>query len=560
MRSISPILFALVWSVFSLGCSSPGGGGGSSAACESSLDCPPEHDCVVGECLPSEGLDCSDSQPCPKDMSCVGGKCKGVGNNPDAGGPGPVTGTGDTGGTDTGGTTGTDDPFNPPPACTQDADCGDQDPCTDDLCAGTKCVYPLKQVGACQCDDTADCEDDNPCTDEVCSGKLCKYAVSLGEGCCGSDNDCDDGDPKTADTCDVFNCVNESGGCTSAADCEDGDPCSIDTCSAGKCTYSSNPTCCLKNGECDDGDVCTSDSCVDNVCTHVPKQGCCVNDAQCDDASSCTVDKCQGNICSHSPAPGCCSSSAECDDGDQCTADLCSNGNCSNTPIGSCCQKNADCDDGKPCTEDKCQGGNCINSPKIGCCSDPIDCNDNDKCTQDVCVDGACKYNALPAPGCGDCEADVFEPNETFPGKSMGDIEDCDGLTDAPPATIVGANDVDWYRYSIADKVGCDVQPQVEVTGIVPGTQLKACLYYTCKNGDDADIDCKVSGTTKDTSLGDMTHGCCGTVIGATTLKLRIGPSCSFLGLGNESGDADLKVESAGGTACVGYTFKWGDS
>ncbi len=78
-------------------------------------------------------------------------------------------------------------------ACTVDADCDDGNPCTDDTCLGSDCVYDNNIVA---------CDDGNICTsNDLCSGGICAgtpFALD-GDGdtyvsdACGGD-DCNDGD------------------------------------------------------------------------------------------------------------------------------------------------------------------------------------------------------------------------------------------------------------------------------------------------------------------------------------------------------------------------------
>ncbi|MFH1531226.1 MAG: hypothetical protein ABIK09_10920 [Pseudomonadota bacterium] len=102
--------------------------------------------------------------------------------------------------------------------------------------------------GCCNAD--ADCEDDNPCTTDVCPGleSMCNNAAI--PGCCLDDAGCDDGDPCTADFC---------------------------TSEGGECYHLE--ICCESDGDCDDGDdVCTDDVCVDQFCQFLPSgaPGCCI--------------------------------------------------------------------------------------------------------------------------------------------------------------------------------------------------------------------------------------------------------------------------------------------
>jgi len=266
---------------------------------------------------------------------------------------------------------------------------------------------------------------------------------------------------------------------------------------------------------------------------------------------------CVGNACTYDAAPGCCKAAKDCDDGDVCTQDTCSNAKCSHTPIGTCCKADADCEDGNICTLDSCNNGSCIQSPAVGCCTDVSMCNDFDSCTEDLCQNSQCIHNPLSGEGCDpSCVKDTYEPNDTHPGKSLGEIDDGDDLFDAPGATAHAPSDIDWYRYHVDDKAFADVQPKVVLTGS-SGNAFQVCIYHTCDNGSDSDVDCK-SGTAD--TLNAKTHGCCTTVVGSGEGTVRLGPSCSFQGTGNESGSVDIRVKPYNGTTCGAYTFKWGDS
>jgi N-acetylneuraminic acid mutarotase len=74
-------------------------------------------------------------------------------------------------------------------------------------------------------------------------------------------------------------------GCDSSADqCDDGNPCSAESCAGTTCVIGS-PTC-------DDGNPCTDDACNAGMgCSHVN------NTNGCNDGSSCTTDVCQGGVC-----------------------------------------------------------------------------------------------------------------------------------------------------------------------------------------------------------------------------------------------------------------------
>jgi hypothetical protein len=97
-----------------------------------------------------------------------------------------------------------------------------------------------------------------------------------------TDQDCDDSDTCTTDTCPggVGVCVR-----TPLA-CGDTDPCTIDGCAAGSCTHT--PL------SCDDGDGCTDDQCANTLCGSSPKS--------CSDDNPCTLDACAAGACAFTPA------------------------------------------------------------------------------------------------------------------------------------------------------------------------------------------------------------------------------------------------------------------
>lgn len=136
-------------------------------------------------------------------------------------------------------------------------------------------------------------------------------------------------------------------------DCDDGDECTVDTCDPDEefCVYT--------DIDCDDGDACTADSCVD---------GDCENDAiSCDDGNACTIDSCDsGSGCSNTPI--------NCDDGDACTADSCSGGVCSNDPI---------CGLADGCCDPSCDQGSDPDCVTCGERGDP--CDSHDDCCSNRC-------------------------------------------------------------------------------------------------------------------------------------------------------------------------------
>ncbi len=255
--------------------------------------------------------------------------------------------------------------------CTGDAECDDQNPCTDDFCdPSSGCRYEHNTVpcddgdtctagdhcqdGACIPGEPIDCDDLNPCTDNYCDPSsgcrfenntspcndqdICTAGDHCQDGACmpGEPVDCDDQNECTDDACNP-----ETGACEHSYNrnrCDDLNPCTYDDkCIQGTCTGAAY--------FCNDGNPCTDDFCTgDGLCSFENSTG------PCDDHNICTgPDACQDGVCTgpYNTAP--------CDDNNICTGpDACQDGVCTGP------NNNAPCDDHNPCTDpDFCQDGVC---------------------------------------------------------------------------------------------------------------------------------------------------------------------------------------------------------
>ena len=371
------------------------------APCDDGNACTFAEKCSGGVCGGGATLNCTDSNPCTDDLCDPATGCSYVNNTK---------------------------------PCNDNLFCTVSDVCKDGDCSGgpRSCASldgPCnlgecsEAQGACvkaPRDDGTTCDDGQACTgSDACAGGVCK-GVAIA-ACCKGAEDCDDGNPCTADACDPG-----AGECTHDAAAPEGDACddgafctSGDSCQGGECT--GTPTVCAGTpdgcgaGQCDeeadacvevpvneggpcedDGNVCTDDLCANGTCAHVDNAAPCDDgelctsgdacvsgvcqgaDYGCDDGNPCTKDLCDGlGECASTPDDG-----AACDDGDACTADdVCAAGACAGAAF--------DCDDGDPCTtDDVCQDGACAGTP--------LACDDDLACTADACVDGACVFAVLP--------------------------------------------------------------------------------------------------------------------------------------------------------------------
>jgi hypothetical protein len=400
----------------------------NTAACDDGNPCTSGDTCSGGTCKPGGIASCSDGNPCTDDPCLPAVGCKHLKREGSCDDSDPCS---------------TDD-FCMDGKCVpgKAVSCDDDDQCTDDSCeAGVGCLHSLS-AGACEEGDLcsvqdtcvngscipgkeADCDDDNPCTDDSCDPQV---------GCVNAANSlpCDDGDPCTTfDTCAQGVCY---GG--PAATCDDGNGCTDDACEPGSgCTHQANNAPCRDANLCTTGDTCAGGNCVGgppplcddgNGCTDDacdPAEGCvhAPNDGPCSDGNACTTnDHCQGGGCAGGPP-------LQCDDGEPCTIDFC-------LPDGGCKHKNTygPCDDGNLCTfTDTCMAGRCQGQDLVSCddgnpCTDDscdwqtgcqhsdnaVPCSDGSICTTgDHCDQGLCVAGALLACGDGNpCTDDSCDP------------------------------------------------------------------------------------------------------------------------------------------------------
>jgi hypothetical protein len=164
--------------------------------------------------------------------------------------------------------------------------------------------------------------------EEAADAHLVNHSFDFLGECCEGFDDCDDGDPCTADVCDpsTGECVSETRPCTTSADCDEGNLCTIDTCDfAGVCGEPSSGFCRHRL------EVCILHSpCEISFCD--PLQGC-VSEPKCQDTDPCTVDSCD-------PFDETCWFDPLCEDFNLCTEDICDASGqtpvCQNAPIPEC--------------------------------------------------------------------------------------------------------------------------------------------------------------------------------------------------------------------------------
>lgn len=298
------------------------------------------------------------------------------------------------------------------------------------------------------------CDDPNPCVVSGCEDGLCVYAAAPPETTCGPA-----GELCAGSTC---GCAAEaSAACAGGAvywfdscgnpgavkeDCNDGDPCTADACLDGACHHTALPdgTLCGAGNVCTDGQcACEPDAGLACAGGRLHRYDSCGNQGpiadDCGDANPCTLDGCADGACTHEPL----ADGTPCGAGRQCVAGACL---CAPDVAQVCvagqlywqdsCGVAGDladaCDDGDPCTLDGCVADACAHTPA----DDGLQCGEGL-----TCQDGACATPCVDNDGDGfyancepyDCEG---HDNDAFihPGApELWDIRDndCDGVHDA---------------------------------------------------------------------------------------------------------------------------------
>lgn len=346
-------------------------------SCLVDAQCPEGLLCLDGVC--SDGNEpppeCSDSNPCGKGFSCVKGHCV------------------DNGGTD---------------LCSVDGDCQEGEQCQEGECvedAAPDCIADEDcESGNCDVDLGvclgATCDEDGDCPDGSCD--LDTNTCTIPEPGCTADEDCQSG------LCDTGTgeCIEDAVDCGTDEDCEDEDPCTADSCKDGKCknVHIVTEGCCLTADDCPAAGPCEESLCTDFACVQEPTENCCSDAAECDDGNPMTTDLCEEGVCAN---PGIdCVFDADCDDADPCTIDTCpANHECANAETADplCCTTDADCHDDDPETKDVCIDFQC--QFKSETCVQDIDCVDSNPCTNEKCVQGTCLIEVITEPQCA-CKSD----------------------------------------------------------------------------------------------------------------------------------------------------------
>ena len=158
--------------------------------------------------------------------------------------------------------------------------CGDEGedgtlPPTADVPSDSKVVDSILPPPPTKCTNNDQCaamEGADACRLPICDLTLSQCALFQKPNCCVADEECDDQDPNTTDTCEadlggICTHADEGTPCQTDLDCVTNQPCVTFACDE-YCTWWQKPGCCTGDADCDDGDLCTEDLCTNFACLH----------------------------------------------------------------------------------------------------------------------------------------------------------------------------------------------------------------------------------------------------------------------------------------------------
>jgi hypothetical protein len=138
-----------------------------------------------------------------------------------------------------------------------------------------------------------------------------------------------------------------------------------------------------------------------------------------------------------------------------------------------------------------------------------------------------------------------LEPNEDEDSAFvLPAIDDCDKNGSSVDGILNGSTDKDWYKYTGTDG-SCVVDPTRDVTTVGP---IRICKFFACLDGTPS-FDCP-SGTTQETSPTGR-PGCC------SNQGFTVNMNCGAAGLGNDSADVYMRIDTSKQDACLKYTLKY---
>ncbi|MEM6275255.1 MAG: hypothetical protein AAF735_08455, partial [Myxococcota bacterium] len=271
------------------------------------------------------------------------------------------------------------------------------------LASGETAPEPYCMNGRCvECQrDTAeqDCNDGNPCTEDTCGfDGLCEHGPTRESESCTIDEPALHGPSGLCKQGECVECdadaANPNSTCTGSPPCVPSGTCELSGGRVNQCNYTPATA---------EGDACILGDGSNGVCSENGSCAGCINDIQCDDGNPCTLN-------------GCNETSGECETSDvanglSCTQGSGGDGVCS---AGTCveCLADSQCDDGNPCTISTCQlttntctpNENLPDGTRAPVCD--VGCGDS-ACFSGICSRQCCD-GVVPCPDGQVCSAQSF--------------------------------------------------------------------------------------------------------------------------------------------------------
>lgn len=149
---------------------------------------------------------------------------------------------------------------------------------------------------------------------------------------------------------------------------------------------------------------------------------------------------------------------------------------------------------------------------------------------------------AKPAQTCDDKDDSIG--SETG-AKQLPATSDCDNDEKVVSGVMNGAVDVDFFKFSVADKFGCSFDPHFEAK--TAGTEV--CVFVSCGSGAATITKCD-GGVQATSDIG--TKGCC------AAAPANVTPEWDCPGFtDNDSATVFVRVRQPAGNACLPYSWSY---
>jgi len=141
------------------------------------------------------------------------------------------------------------------------------------------------------------------------------------------------------------------------------------------------------------------------------------------------------------------------------------------------------------------------------------------------------------------------EPNNTYStAYFIGNMTDNNADKKTIASKLAPQSDVDWFRTTVTDTSGHIIDPKLSVNS--GGASVRACVYFQCIKYTEK-ITCK-DGSGPDNTSSPGYSGCSKSGVNPT---FSMGYSASFLGSGDDSFYARIRIDDLKTLQCVDYSF-----